>query len=128
MSRLPALRLWVLLLAMLSLAACVQPVPMDQRDFIGHWRGDGVLLVIQADGHASYAKVDGRRRTNINGPAHSFSTTGFKIGIGPLSAHFKLQSPPTQADGVWRMTMDGAVLTRVDVASQLQKSQPTIDL
>ena len=72
---------------------------MDKRDYVGHWQGDGVLLVIRADGQARYARVRDSRRTSIDGPAHSFTTKGFKIGIGPLSASFKVESPPTEMDG-----------------------------
>lgn len=123
-----ALRHGFALLLLLALAACTQPLPVDRRDFIGHWQGDGVLLVIQADGHARYARVKDGRRTTINGPAHSFSTDGFRIGIGPLSARFKVQSPPTETDGTWRMTVDGQVLSRIDLGELGQKAQPTIDL
>lgn len=111
---------------LLALAACAQPVPVDRRDYIGHWQGDGVLLVIRADGHADYARVREGRRTSIEGPAHSFTQRGFKIGIGPLSAGFKVQSPPTAVDGVWRMTVDGVVLTRINLDEQLQQDEPAI--
>ena len=43
-----ALRGAFALLLMLALAACSQPVPVDKRDYIGHWQGEGVLLVILA--------------------------------------------------------------------------------
>ena len=115
-----------LLWLVLALAACTQPVPVDHRNYIGHWQGEGVLLVIQANGHANYARAREGRRTNIEGPAHSFTTQGFKIGIGPLSASFRVQSPPTEVDGTWRMTVDGVVLTRRDLLEQLQKNQPSI--
>ncbi|PZO10110.1 MAG: hypothetical protein DCF27_03465 [Lysobacteraceae bacterium] len=128
MSHPAALRHATLLLLLLAVAACTQPLPVDKRDYIGHWQGEGVRLVVQADGQASYERVKDRRRTSINGPTHSFTTHGFKIGIGPLSASFKVRSPPTQIDGKWRMTVDGVVLTRRDLGEQLQKNQPAIDL
>lgn len=126
MTRLAALRSAWVLLWLLALAACAQPVPVDKRDYIGHWQGEGVLLVIRADGHADYARVRDSRRTSIEGPAHSFTTKGFKIGIGPLSVSFRVQSPPKEVDGTWRMTVDGVVLTRVNLDQQLQKNEPTI--
>jgi hypothetical protein len=114
--------LWLLL----ALVACAQPVPVDQRDYIGHWQGEGVLLVIQATGHADYSRVRDSRRTSVEGPAHSFTTRGFKIGIGPLSAGFRVQSPPMQVNGDWRMTVDGVELTRRDPDELLQKNAPSI--
>ena len=112
----------------LALAACTQPLPVDKRDYVGHWQGDGVRLVIQADGQARYERVKDNRRTSITGPAHSFSTHGFKVGIGPLSASFKVDSPPTPLDGNWRMTVDGVVLASRDLGDRLQKSQPVFEL
>lgn len=109
--RLPALAL----LALLALG-CAKPVPVDHADYIGHWRGEGVLLVIAANGHADYSRVRGSNRTNIEGPAHSFSTDGFKIGIGPLSASFDVQSPPRETPEGWRMTVDGVELTRMNLS------------
>ncbi len=116
------------MLALLALAACTEPLPVDKADYIGHWRGEGVRLVIGADGQADYEKAKGQRRTSIKGPAHTFSTDGFKIGIGPLSATFTVQSPPTLSEGTWRMTVDGVELTRADLGQQLQKDQPTLTL
>lgn len=126
MTRLAALRSTLALLLLLALAACTQPVPVDKRDYIGHWQGEGVLLVIRADGQANYDRVKDNRRTSIQGPAHSFTTQGFKIGIGPLSASFRVQSPPGEVDGTWRMTVDGIKLTRRDLLEQLQKNEPAI--
>jgi hypothetical protein len=125
-TRLAALRTAFALALLLALAACTQPVPVDQRAYVGHWQGEGVLLVIQANGHADYARARDNRRTNIEGPAHSFTNQGFKIGIGPLSASFKVQSPPTEVNGTWRMTVDGVELTRRDLHEQLQKNEPVI--
>lgn len=114
----PALALRVFLATglCLLLLACAQPVPADQASFVGHWRGEGMLLVIGADGNAMYQRVRGSQRSSINGPAHGFSREGFRIGIGPLSAAFKVQQPPALRDGRWRMTVDGVELTRLDIA------------
>ena len=110
----PSPRAW-LLLACLWLVACAQPVPADYTNYIGHWRGDGTLLVIRADGHADYERVQGKTRVSIEGSCHSFTEDGFKIGIGLLSAAFEVTRPPQRVDGRWRMTVDGVELTRVDI-------------
>ena len=112
----------------MAVAACTQPLPVDKADYIGHWQGEGVRLVIGADGQASYERVKEGRRTSISGPAHSFTSKGFKIGIGPLSAGFKVRSPPTLTEGRWSMTVDGLVLTRLDLGAALQKNEPAISL
>jgi hypothetical protein len=110
------LRLALLMLLALLALGCTQPVPVDHADYIGHWRGDGVLLVIAANGQADYSRVRGNNRTQVSGPAHSFSTEGFKIGVGPLSVPFKVQSPPRETPEGWRMTVDKVELSRMDLS------------
>ncbi|MCM2355392.1 MAG: hypothetical protein NDI68_01740 [Arenimonas sp.] len=105
----------LLALALLLLAACTRPLPAAYADYAGHWRGEGVLLVIAPNGHADYERVREGMRTSIEGPVHGFSAEGFKIGLGPLSASFEVQVPPHLADGRWRMTVDGVELTRVEI-------------
>ena len=128
MSRRSPLPRVFLLVWLLALVACSQPLPVDKADYVGHWQGEGVRLVIRADGQASYERVKEGRRTSLSGPAHSFTVEGFKIGIGPLSVGFKVGSPPTRTDGEWRMTVDGVVLTRLDLGAALQKNEPAITL
>ncbi|MBW8310507.1 MAG: hypothetical protein K0M64_00610 [Rhizobium sp.] len=105
----------LLALAFLLLAACTQPLPAAYADYAGHWRGEGVLLVIAPNGHADYERVREGMRTSIEGPVHGFSASGFRIGLGPLSANFEVQVPPHLAGGRWRMTVDGIELTRVEI-------------
>ncbi|HLU12708.1 MAG TPA: hypothetical protein VKZ64_02010 [Arenimonas sp.] len=107
---------WLFALACL-LAACERPVPEDFRDYVGHWRGEGMLIVISANGHGHYERIRNRQRTSVEGPAHSFSRNEFRIGVGALSARFEVNEAPHQdSDGRWRMTVDGVELTRLDIA------------
>ncbi|HLS83097.1 MAG TPA: hypothetical protein VK016_00315 [Arenimonas sp.] len=105
-------------LAVLLLAGCEQPVPEDFRDYVGHWRGEGMLVVISAEGHGHYERIRGRQRTSVEGPVHSFSGEGFRIGIGGLSVSFAVDEPPHRdSDGRWRMSVDGVELTRLEIAA-----------
>lgn len=115
---------WLLLAACLWLVACAEPVPMDYSNYVGHWRGDGTLLVIRANGHADYERVTDRSRLSIEGACHSFSDEGFKIGLGLMSASFEVTHPPRQVDGRWRMTVDGVELTRVDILPVVPSGNP----
>lgn len=104
-----------LLLLLALLAACAEPVPVQHNQYVGHWHGDGMRLVIRTDGHADYDRVQGNSRVSIEGNAHSFSEKGFRIGLGPLSADFDVQRKPHLVEGRWRMTVDGVELTRVEI-------------
>lgn len=109
------LKRFALVLLLGLLAACAEPVPPAFADYVGHWRGDGMRLVIRADGHADYDRVQAQRRVSIEGNVHGFDDGGFRIGVGPLSADFEVQRAPHLENGRWRMTVDGVELTRVDI-------------
>jgi hypothetical protein len=111
-----ALPLGWLALACLWLAGCAEkPLPAEYADYAGHWRGDGVLLVITPGGHADYESVRDGLRTSLEGPVHGFDGRSFRIGPGPLSVRFEVQEPPRLANGRWRMTVDGRRLVRVEI-------------
>ena len=107
----PAVIAW----ACLALVACREPIPADYSQYTGHWRGDGVRLVLQPDGQANYERVREGSRTRIQGPVHGFDKEGFSIGVGLFSARFKVQQPPHFSQGRWRMTVDGHELVRVEI-------------
>lgn len=102
-------------LASLALAGCREPIPADYAQYAGHWRGDGVLLVLMPDGHGNYERVSDGARTRIEGPVHSFDAKGFSIGVGVLSARFSVDEPPHLSRGRWRMTVDEQELVRVEI-------------
>ena len=111
-----ATRLPLLALACLALAACAeQPLPPDYAEYAGHWRGEGVLLVITSGGHADYERVRDGSRTSLEGGVHGFDGRSFRIGPRPLGARFEVQQPPRLENGRWRMTVDGHALVRVEV-------------
>ncbi|KFL35502.1 hypothetical protein [Arenimonas donghaensis] len=110
----PAL-LAVVAAAALVLAGCREPIPADYAQYAGHWRGDGVLLVLMPDGHGNYERVSGGARTRVEGPVHSFDAEGFSIGVGVLSARFRVDEPPHLSRGRWRMTVDEQELVRVEI-------------
>jgi len=116
MSAAPVARAPILALACLALAACgEQPLPPEYAGYAGHWRGEGVLLVITPGGHADYEKVSAGSRVSIEGAVHGFDGRSFRIGPRPLGARFEVQQAPRLENGRWRMTVDGHPLVRVDV-------------
>lgn len=112
-ARLPVLA--ALAAAGLALAGCREPIPKDYAHYAGHWRGDGVLLVLMPNGQANYERVSDGARTRIEGPVHSFDADGFSIGVGVMSARFSVDEPPHLSKGRWRMTVDDQVLVRVEI-------------
>lgn len=103
-----------LLSLVLFTAACKgQPLPADKAEFAGHWRGGGVDLVIQPEGHVRYEKAEGKGRVQVEGPLQGWIGDDFVVGVMVVKTTFKVSEPPHEADGVWTMTVDGVELTRV---------------
>jgi hypothetical protein len=99
--------------ASLALAACTaKPLPADKAEYAGRWRGPGVTLEITPEGHAHYDRAEGKGRVQIDGPIKGFDGDDFVVGVMVVTTSFDVTVPPTEANGVWTMTVDGVVLTR----------------
>ena len=104
----------LLSMALILLSACAKPLPPERQDYVGHWRGPGVELLIRGDGHIAYKRSKGGASTSIEAPIQAFEGDDFTVGIGPLGTRFDVTAPPREIDGVWRMTVDGVELIRSD--------------
>lgn len=105
------------LFAILLLAGCTtHPVPGEFAGYIGHWRGDGVRLVITADGRGDFERAHGQRRQTVIGPVGEFTADGFSIGRPGFATRFVVERPPELRDGRWRLVLEGDLeLFRVDI-------------
>ena len=112
----PRTTVLAILLALLS--ACAKPLPPERREYVGHWRGPGVELLIRGDGHIAYKRSSGGSSTSIEAPIQAFEGDDFTVGIGPLGTRFDVTAPPREIDGAWRMTVDGVELIRSEEPSE----------
>ncbi len=101
-----------LLAAAFWVAACGKPVPTEQKELIGTWRGPGVTLSIAADGRLEHETKDGRSTTKLSAPIQEYRADGFKAGLPFLAKDFKLEKPPHEEAGVWKMTVNAVELAR----------------
>lgn len=90
-----------------------KPVPDEQKEMVGVWKGVGVDLTITADGGLDYRRTGGSGSRSINSPVQAWAPDGFDAGIGGLTTHFAVQAPPHLDGDTWKMTVDGAELVRV---------------
>lgn len=106
----------VALLGFLSLACSAlqgKPVPPDKQGYVGEWNGVGMTLTLTADGGLAYERTGGSGNTSVNAPVQAWGTDTFDAGIGPIKTTFKVNVPPHDDGGTWKMTVDGVELTRV---------------
>ena len=110
----------------LFLTSCSNPLPPEKREYIGLWQGDGMYLLISAEGRVEYKRLRGGQTTSIEAPLQEFIGADFRVGVGFLSTTFKVEEPPHNLGGQWRMTVDGVQLVRT-VESESSGPHPAQD-
>jgi hypothetical protein len=100
------------LIGSLLIAGCTKPIPPERASYIGQWQNESVFLLITPGGRVEYRKVRGSTTTSLKAPIKEFVGDNFETGLGPLSTTFVVSKPPHQERGVWRIVVDGEVLTK----------------
>lgn len=114
---------WATLCAMMLLAACANPVPLEKSAYVGYWTAPGMSLLITQDGSVDYRRVKGGVTTTVNAPLKTFEGDNFVVGIGLWTTTFVVSSPPREEAGRWKMTVDGVEVSR---ASAMPSGQPAL--
>jgi hypothetical protein len=95
------------------LVACSKPLPQEKASYAGNWQAENMTLSITLDGQVSYKRVEGSVSKSINAPLKSFDGENFIVGVGPMETTFVVTSAPHQEEGVWKMTVDGVELHKM---------------
>jgi hypothetical protein len=101
-------------LVLVTPIACSTPLPADRAAYVGEWHGNGVTLSISADGSLFFEKVAGGSREQIKGPIQSFEGDDISVGVLFIKSTIDVSKPPTQANGLWTMTLEGVEVTRAN--------------
>ena len=109
--KLPLLPL--IIVSFLVLGGCSQPLPLEKRGYAGHWQGENMYLMITRDGNVVYERSGGNLEKSISGPLREFHGDDFEVGIPYLTTLFKVSKAPHQDNGIWKMTVDGVELIRI---------------
>ena len=104
----------VTIISFLFLTGCAEPLSEDKLDYVGLWRGGNELIEITEDGSVSYAKVRLNNTETIEGPIKEFTDEGFVVGYLFLTKKFKVDKPPYQEDGKWKMVLNGVEMTKAN--------------
>jgi hypothetical protein len=107
------LKLLILAGTLLILFACGKPVPPEKSSYVGDWQSPNMSLKITQDGNVVYHRVRGNATTSIDAPIKDFIGNDFEVGISSITTTFVVSSLPHQEDGVWKMTVDGVTLSKV---------------
>ena|SRR5271154_5788350 len=96
----------------LALSGCSKPVPAEKSAYVGEWKSPAMYLLITQDGSVKYVRLKGGVKTTVTGPLQKFEGDDFEVGIAFLSTRFVVSRAPVQANGAWKMVVDGEELTR----------------
>ena len=113
-----------LLVVLLLLAACADPLAPERSAYVGHWSAPGASLLITQDGSVAYQRMKGGASTSINAPLKKFEGDNFVVGIGLWTTTFVVSKPPRAEAGRWKMTVDGVELSREAPAQTDPPGQP----
>jgi hypothetical protein len=97
---------------LLVLGGCGKPVPPEKASYVGEWQHPTMYLLLTQDGSVKYKRLKGGATTSIDAPLKKFEGDNFEAGLGPMSTMFVVTRPPFQAEGKWKMVVDGVELTR----------------
>jgi hypothetical protein len=89
-------------------------VPADKQDYIGVWLSKEISLSISAEGRVEYQKNSGGSKKSISAPIQKFEGNNFVVGALGINTTFVVSETPHKDDtGLWKMTVDGVELSRV---------------
>ncbi|RMA80969.1 hypothetical protein [Umboniibacter marinipuniceus] len=105
----------LLVLGLLTLGGCSDPLPSDYSSYAGDWRSAEMRLLILADGSVSYQRIQNGMTTSINAPIKHFEGDDFVVGIGFFDTTFVVNQRPYQKGGRWFMVVDEVTLQRAEI-------------
>ncbi len=80
--------------------------------YVGDWEGDNVTLSIGQDRSVHYKKQDGNTSKSVDGTLKAIENNQIVVKAAFIEVKWKVNSPPTETDGMWAMTVDGMELAK----------------
>ena len=106
------IKLTTILILLIILTACAEPLPQERLDYVGNWVSDEMGLLILKDGSVAYKRIKGGTTVSVNGPIKEFVSDDFVVGFAWFTTTFEVSEPPHLVDGNWQMVVDGVRLTK----------------
>ena len=84
-----------------------------RAQFVGTWKAVGMDLTMTKDGSLDYKRLKDGVERKVTAPIKAFRKNEFEAGMLGINTTFRIDKPPYQENGVWKMVIDGVELTRV---------------
>jgi hypothetical protein len=99
---------------MLAGVAHADPVPESKLAYVGHWQGKDMDIMLDKDGSLKYKRTKPNYKADLSMDVNGFDGNDFYAGFGPFRSTFVVSKPPNRVGKVWKMTVDGVELTKVE--------------
>lgn len=91
------------------------------KSMAGYWRGVGMDLTITEAGSVEYEGLDGGVKKSVTGKIKELGPAGFTVSVLVGTAKFRIDELPHEADGAWKMRVDGIELTRMPAGTKPER-------
>jgi hypothetical protein len=89
-------------------------VAPESADFVGHWMGENLELVVLKHGRIHFRHKQGNSEVTLDLPLQSISPQNISIGMAFWKTDIEIEVPPHAENGTWHMTAEHVDLTRKD--------------
>jgi hypothetical protein len=90
------------------------PVPKSKLAYVGTWQGKDMQLTLNQDGTIKYKRDRPNKKLDLSVDLQGFDGDNFYAGFGIVNSTFVVSKPPQRVGNVWKMTVDGVELIRVE--------------
>lgn len=116
------MKIRVILLGLILLSGCSEPLPENQKEFAGLWKSIQTSLLITESGRLEYASNKGSMSTSVSMPIKTISSTEIVAGFLFLESRFAIEGKPRKKDGVLALVVDGETLYKTDAMGRLPQA------
>jgi len=115
-------------IAVFLLAACAEPLPEDQKKFVGLWKNNSTSLLITEAGRLEYETSAGAVNKSVSLPIKHISDSEIVAGFLFLNSTFKLAGAPAEEEGLVTLTVDGKKLYKTDKLGRFPQATKIPDM
>ncbi len=102
----------LLLFIIFFIFSCSKRLSEDVNDYIGAWKGENILLNINANGCISYTKFNNSYCMNTSGPVKYIGDDKIIYSVFFKKRTINIQKPPYKSEDQWKMIIENAELIR----------------
>lgn len=116
------MKIRIILLSIFFLASCSEPLPENQKEFVGLWKSIQTSLLITESGRLEYSSQKSSVSTSVSMPIKSISGTEIIAGFLFFESVFEINGAPKDHDGFLALVVDGEKLFKTDELGRIPQA------